>query len=99
MSEELRRLPSLNVLLERRAVRALLRAWSRDIVRGVAREVLDEERERIRGGGAAESAPRLLKACETELVRRMEELAEHEAQRKAAQPQFASEQLRPSFPR
>jgi len=76
MSEELRRLPSLNVLLERRAVRALLRAWSREIVRGVAREVLDEQRDRIRKGGTAETAPRLLKICEAALLERMEELAE-----------------------
>jgi L-seryl-tRNA(Ser) seleniumtransferase len=76
MSEELRRLPSLNVLLERRAVRALLRAWSRDVVRGVAREVLDDQRIRIRSRGVAEAAPKLLRICEEALLQRMEELAE-----------------------
>lgn len=76
MSEELRRLPSLNVLLERRAVKTLLRAWSRDVVRGMAREVLDDERARIRAGGEAGPAPELLRRCEALLLERMDDLAE-----------------------
>lgn len=81
MSEALRRLPSLNRLLERRAVRGSLRTWSRQIVRGVAREVLDDQRERIRRADAAPTEATLLRQCETELLVRLEELAQSQLRR------------------
>jgi len=76
MSEALRRLPSLNRLLERRAVQKLLRNWSRDIVRGVAREILQEQRESIRSSGDAPAESKLLRECEVRLLSRMKELEE-----------------------
>lgn len=71
MSEALRRLPSLNRLLERRAVRGQLREWSRDVVRQVAREVLQDRRDAIRRSGGAPGEATLLRECEAELIARL----------------------------
>jgi L-seryl-tRNA(Ser) seleniumtransferase len=81
MSEALRKLPSLNRLLERRAVRGLLRTWSRQVVRGVAREVLDDQRDRIRLADAAPVEATLLRQCESELLARLDELARPQLRR------------------
>jgi L-seryl-tRNA(Ser) seleniumtransferase len=75
LSETLRRLPSLNRLLERRAVRGALRTWSRQVVRGVAREVIDDQRDRIRQNGEAPGEATLLRQCEAELLSRLELLS------------------------
>ncbi|HKK70042.1 MAG TPA: L-seryl-tRNA(Sec) selenium transferase [Candidatus Krumholzibacteria bacterium] len=50
MQELLRRLPSLNALLERRTVKGLLRHWRRDVIVNLARGILDEERSALRRG-------------------------------------------------
>ena len=81
ISETLRRLPSLNRLLERRAVRGSLRNWSRQVVRGVAREVLDDQRDRIRQAGEAPAEATLLRQCETELLGRLDELSRSQLRR------------------
>lgn len=64
------------MLLERRAVRKLLASWSREVVRSVAREVLEDRRALIREQADAGSATELLRDCELALLDRMEELAQ-----------------------
>lgn len=76
MSEALRSLPSLNRLLERRAVRALLKTWSRPIVVQAAREVLDLRRDEIRRAGTAPGPAVLLRECEAALLEHLRQLAE-----------------------
>lgn len=50
MQELLRRLPSLNAVLERREGKVWLRHWRRDVVVTLVREALEEERVRLRTG-------------------------------------------------
>jgi len=82
MSELLRHLPSVDLLLQRPAVQDLLRAWRRDVVVNLARRVVSQEREvlrkgkglKARFGTATPDRDRLVEHCESTLAARLEAL-------------------------
>ena len=86
LRERMRRLPSVDTLLGRRAVKSWLRRWRREVVVALVREVLDAEREALRGSGGRRGRLRarygvedpdrdhLLRHCEKVLIERIEEL-------------------------
>jgi L-seryl-tRNA(Ser) seleniumtransferase len=82
MSQSARKLPPLHSVLDRRAVRSLLRRLRRDVVLGLGREALDAERSFLlkgkgftgRYGAAAPSRDQILRVVEARLVESAEQL-------------------------
>jgi L-seryl-tRNA(Ser) seleniumtransferase len=67
--DELRRLPSVDWLLQSEAAQHLLEAHGHDLVVAAAREVLDAARERIRSGEAAPEIDALIDSLQAQLER------------------------------